>query len=301
MLTRTHINSPFDGLPISLIAVAPETPPKAVIQIAHGVCGRKERFTEFMEYLSSKGYACVAHDHRGHGESIREENDRGYTYRGRSTALVADMRGITSWITQKFPDTPVFLLGHSMGSLAARVYIKKHDEDISGLILCGSPSYNPLTPIGYMLAGLISLINHGRLRPTFLQEMTSSKYNRRFKGEGDKAWTCSDPASREAVRKEPACNFIITADYSLTIMELMMATYSRKGWHSSNNSMPVLFLAGDDDPCLISKKAFLHAVDSMRAAGYADVRYRLFPAMRHEVLHEKDKVTVWNEILEFIS
>ena len=301
MLTRTDINSPFDGLPISVMAVTPDARPKAVIQIAHGICGRKERFAEFMEYLAEKGYACVSHDHRGHGESIRKEEDRGYSYQGRSAALIADMREVTSWIKKYFPGVPVFLLGHSMGSLVVRAYIKRYDSDIDGLILCGSPSYDPLTPVGYVLARLASLIAHGRLRTALLLEARSARFNRRFKEEGDKAWTCSDPVSRKSVMDDPACNFILTADYSLTLMELMMSVYSRGGWHSSNNSMPVLFLSGADDPCMIGKSEFLHAVDSMRDAGYADVRYRIFPSMRHEVLHERGKEIVWNEILEFIS
>jgi alpha-beta hydrolase superfamily lysophospholipase len=301
MLTRTYIRSPFDGLQISILSDIPEEKPKAIVQIAHGICGRKERFTEFMQFLSSKGYACVVHDHRGHGESIREEGDRGYSYQGRSNALIADMMEVTSWIRGEYPDTPIYLLGHSMGSMVVRTYIKRQDNDISGIILCGSPSYDPLSPIGYILARLISLIDHGRLRPSYLQENRSTKYNRRFKDEGDKAWTCSVPSVRKAVREDPACNFIMTADYSLTLMELVRETYSRRGWNSTNNSLPILFLSGSDDPCLINKKAFLHAVDCMRKAGYANVSYRLFPEMRHEVLYEKDRELVWNEILEFIS
>lgn len=301
MLIRTYIKSPFDGLTISIVSATPEGSPKAVIQIAHGVCGRKERFEEFMTYATENGYACVAHDHRGHGDSIIEERDRGYSYQGRSAALVADMKEVTSWLRQQFPDTPVYLLGHSMGSLVARTYIKKDDTGISGLILCGSPSYDPRVPIGYLLAKLISLINHGRYRPVAIQEAKSAKFNSRFKDEDDKAWTCSVPSVRKAVREDPACNFIITADYSLTIMELMRETYSRRGWHSSNNSMPILFLSGEDDPCMMNKKKFLHTVDCMRQVGYANVNYRLFPGMRHEIMHEKDKGKVWKEILTFIS
>lgn len=300
MLTRTNIKSPFDGLSISLVSATPVGSPKAVIQIAHGICGRKERFEEFMTYAATNGYACVAHDHRGHGESVLKESDRGYSYQGRSAALVADMMEVTSWIRQEFPDTPIYLLGHSMGSLVARTYIKKDDTGISGLILCGSPSYDKRVPIGYFLVKLLSLINHGRIRPIALQNSSTTKFNERFKDEGDKAWTCSVPSVRKAVREDPACNFAITADYSLTLMELMRETYSRRGWHSSNNSMPVLFLSGDDDPCLVDKHKFLHSVDCMRQVGYANVSYRLFPGMRHEVMHEKDKEEVWTEIMKFI-
>lgn len=300
MLHKLNIESPFDGLHVSMLATVPETRPKAVIFIIHGICGRKERFLPFMQYMSDKGYACVAHDHRGHGESIRNEKDWGYSYRGRSAAVVRDMRAIAAWINENFPDTPVYMLGHSMGSLAARAYVKEDDRGLDGLILCGSPSYSPLSRLGLFLMRMISLIDKGRIRPLVFQRLTEKKYNKRFEDEGEKAWTCSDSETRKAVKEDPSCNFTFTADYSATLMELMLKTYSKRGWLSSNNTMPVLFLAGDDDPCIISRKKFLKAVDAMRSAGYANVSYRLFPKMRHEVLNEIGKEKVWEEIVRFI-
>ena len=71
------VESAYDGLNISVLEVAPVEKPKAVVFLAHGLCGCKERFLPFMEYLARNGIACVANDHRGHGSSIRNEEDRG--------------------------------------------------------------------------------------------------------------------------------------------------------------------------------------------------------------------------------
>ncbi len=301
MLRKSHITSPFDGLNISMITTTPEAKPKAVLFIIHGLNGKKERFLPFMEYMTENGYVCIAHDHRGHGESVLKEEDRGYSYNGRSAALTKDMRAIRKWIRENFPDTPVYMLGHSMGSLAARAYVRENDKDLKGLILCGSPSYNPLTLIGMLMLKPISLIRQGRLRPVIFQKLMDDRYNRRFMNEGEKAWVCSDSNSRKTIKEDPSCNFSLTADYSLTLLELMRKAYSRKGWLSSNNTMPVLFLAGDDDPCIIDRHHFLLAVDAMRSAGYANVDYRLFPGMRHEVLNEIGKEKVWSEIIRFLE
>ena len=301
MIRKVHITSPFDGLNISTIATTPEVKPKAVIFIIHGISGKKERFLPFMEYMTDKGYACIAHDHRGHGESVLKEEDRGYSYKGRSAALTKDMRAVTGWINENFPDTPIYMLGHSMGSLAARAYIRENDTDLDGLILCGSPSYNPLTWLGMMMIKPISLIRQGRIRPIIFQKLMDDGYNRKFKSEGEKAWVCSDSNVRKTVKEDPSCNFSLTADYSVTLLELMHKAYSRRGWLSSNNSMPVLFLAGSEDPCIIDRHHFLLAVDAMRNAGYANVDYRLFPGMRHEVLNEIGKEEVWSEIICFLE
>ena len=78
MLTKMTMRSLHDDLDISVMVVAPEQEPKAVLQIAHGICGCKERFIPFMEYMAGHGVLCVAGDHRGHGASVKSPDDLGY-------------------------------------------------------------------------------------------------------------------------------------------------------------------------------------------------------------------------------
>ena len=130
MIREMTLNSRADGLGVSVMVVTPREAPRAVIQLSHGVCGCKERFLPFMNYMAGKGIACVAGDHRGHGASVRSADDLGYMYEGGYMALVDDMRMITEWAHETFPDVPLYLLGHSMGSLAARVYTKYDDSAI---------------------------------------------------------------------------------------------------------------------------------------------------------------------------
>ena len=42
------------------------------------------------------------------------------------------------------------------------------------------------------------------------------------------------------------------------------------------------------------------AVRAMRCAGYRDVRGKLYPGMRHEILNEKDKEKVYHDIFTYI-
>ena len=80
----------------------------------------------------------------------------------------------------------------------------------------------------------------------------------------------------------------------------MEATYKSDAWNVSNPLMPVIFISGSDDPCMISEQKFHRAAWSMHKVGYRNVRSSLYPNMRHEVLNEIDKMDVWNEIREFI-
>jgi alpha-beta hydrolase superfamily lysophospholipase len=264
------------------------------------MCGCKERFEPVMDFLSDNGIVCIANDHRGHGESIKETNDLGYFYSGGYQALVEDVRAVTAWGLKEFPGLPYYLLGHSMGSLAARIYVKQDDSALSGLIVCGSPSWNPMSVIGRILTGAACMIGLDRSRPGFLQTMTSDRYNRRFASEGPQAWTCSDPEVRRSFRENPRCNFRFTMNGANNLMKMMGQTYNLKGWKVSKPMMPILFISGSDDPCMISEKKFHQAAWSMYKVGYRNVRSSIYPDMRHEVLNEVDKLDVWNEILDFM-
>jgi alpha-beta hydrolase superfamily lysophospholipase len=39
----------------------------------------------------------------------------------------------------------------------------------------------------------------------------------------------------------------------------------------------------------------------MRKVGYRCVDLKIYPGMRHEILNETDRLTVWNDILDKLS
>ena len=75
MIESHKLTSNSDGLEISVLTCADAVAPKAVFQLVHGMCEHKERYVPFMEFLASKGYAVIIHDHRGHGESVRSAEE----------------------------------------------------------------------------------------------------------------------------------------------------------------------------------------------------------------------------------
>ena len=70
-----NIKSPFDELELETAVFVPKNTPKAIIQFSHGMSEHKERYFDFINYLSDNGYICVINDHRGHGASVREKGD----------------------------------------------------------------------------------------------------------------------------------------------------------------------------------------------------------------------------------
>ena len=58
-------------------------------------------------------------------------------------------------------------------------------------------------------------------------------------------------------------------------------------WYATiSNDLPVLILAGDQDPVANYGEGAYHVANRLRETGHADVRTRVFSGVRHEVHNE---------------
>lgn len=297
-----YFPSEADGLRISALAVLPdEKPYRGVVQLVHGMCEFKERYLPFMKYLAGLGYAAVIHDHRGHGKSVKSKADLGYMYGGGADALLKDIETVNREIRRQLPGIPLILFGHSMGSLAVRAFAAQHDDCMDLLIVCGSPSSNPVRPAGELIARAEKKIWGARHRSRLLETMSFGSYAFRFRKDREcTAWICSDREVAEAYRKSELCTFTFTDDGYLMLFELMKRAYDTKRWECRNPGLPILFVGGAEDPCIGNVRKFAKTLGAMRIAGYHDVKGKLYPGMRHEILNEKDKEQVYHDIAAYI-
>lgn len=290
-----------DGLHLWGLLLVPQNP-KAVLQISHGMCEHKERYIAFMEYMARAGYACVIHDHRGHGKSIKSSEDLGYFYENGGEAIVEDLHQVTEVIKEQFPELPYFLFGHSMGSLAVRCYIKKYDKEIDGLIVCGSPSDNSMTNVGLALDKLLQKCKGDHARSDFVDELFSKGFEKPFASEMlPHAWICSDKEVVKKYNEEPLCNFTFTLNGYEALLWLVKNTYSKQGWKLENATLPIHFISGAMDPCMINEQKFIEAVERMKQVGYQEVTSHLYPNMRHEILNEIGKEQVYVDVEKFYN
>lgn len=295
------IASHHDNLQLSVLAVCPEKP-KAVVQMAHGMCEHKERYLSFMRFLAAHGYAAFLNDHRGHGESVLDQADLGYFYDGGARALIDDMHLLTEHIRGEYPSLPIALFGHSMGSLAVRCYTKRYDKEINSLIVCGSPSANAFTGMMKKFDDLLIRTKGDRARSDVINTVFSGAFEARFRSEGiENAWLSSDRSVSEAYNADPLCHFTFTLNGYKALLDLLTDTYSDVGWKMENPRLPIRFLSGANDPCMVSRSAFARSVDHMRKVGYTNVSSRLFEGMRHEILNETEKESVYADILDFLE
>lgn len=299
--TTFTMASACDGLELSVMLMKPKGRIEAIVQLAHGMAEHKERYLKFMDFLAEHGIMSVIMDHRGHGASVRSKEDLGYFYDDSGRYIVEDAHQLTLLIKQDYPKLPYVLFGHSMGSLVVRAYSKCYDKDIDGLIVCGSPSKNALAPLALRFVKLLEKVKSDHYRSKLVQHLTFSAYEKRFINEGSRnAWLS---ANQENVKRYDACElcgFSFTLNGFQNLFLLMTEVYERAGWKCLNKDLPIVFLAGSDDPCIVNEEKFCQAYTFLQDIGYTNIEHKLFDKLRHEILFERDADMVYEYIYDWI-
>ena len=110
-----------------------------VVQIAHGVAEYGARYAPFAQFLCDHGFAVVANDHLGHGQSLIADSPM--VYLGEEDGwrhVVDDIEELRRRTAKVFAGKPYFLFGHSMGSFLSRTHLIRYPGRLTGCVLCGT-------------------------------------------------------------------------------------------------------------------------------------------------------------------
>ena len=126
----THIRTQ-DGLKLHLQKDIPQTKPKAIVVISHGLASHSGVFGDFAKTMNADGIGVYRFDHRGHGKSDGRDSIHIKSY----FEMVEDLRLVVQKAKAEYPNTPIFVLGHSMGGHISALYGTKYPDDVNGFIL----------------------------------------------------------------------------------------------------------------------------------------------------------------------
>lgn len=276
---------------------------RAVVQICHGMAEYIDRYEEFAIWLSQKGYYVNGHDHLGHGKSVRSEEDYGYfpDQKG-NECVIGDIRKLFLATRKNYPDCPYFMMGHSMGSFLLRQYIQKYGNELDGAVIMGT-GYQPypLLLAGELLCGVIGKVCGSHYRSRLVDGMAFGSYNEKFEpGKTGREWLSSEEENVSRYEADPLCGFLFTVG-GYRQMFRGMRTLTKKGVKRIPKDLPVLFVSGSQDPVGDFGAGVWKVYEQFRDAGMTDVTIRLFPEDRHEILHEKDRLEVFEEIESWLE
>jgi len=281
----------------------PEGQITAVVQIVHGIAEYVERYDAFAEYLNSQGILVVAEDHMGHGKSIDHGGTKGFFDGGWSAAVEDSCRLIRN-TRNEFPGVPFILFGHSMGSFMARTILCKHpDMGLAGAVICGT-GWMPDAVIGAgkAAAGLICKIIGERTPSDRLQNMIFGGYNKKIEHPRTSSdWLSRDNAVVDAYEADPMCGFTVCCGLLRDMMSGMAYNQKPENLARMKKDLPVLFIAGGEDPVGDYGKSVLQAADKFRECGMQDVTHKIYPLCRHEILNEINRQEVFGDIHGWIQ
>ena len=293
-----------DGTAIHVYQWAADDP-KAVVQIAHGAIEHAGRYADFAQALAARGFAVYADDHRGHGRTAGTAENAAYFSDGRGgfSLAVDDLHALTQRIKAEKPGLKVFLLGHSMGSLMARVYAARYGADIDGLVLTGTGRVSPVL-IGIVrgLAKIEILFLGRRHRSPLLHKLVFGTLNRPFKGDTGSEFICSDLEVVRAYADDEFCGNMASAEFVDQLLWGTREAARKRTFDRYPKELPLFIGAGEFDTMGGGKLAAVRKdVADFKAAGVQDMVLHVYDGMRHEILNETDKQKVYADIIAWME
>ena len=270
-----------------------------IIQIVHGMAEHSDRYIDVANYLCTKGFAVIMHDHAGHGKSIKTNDDLGFFCEENGfRKIVEDTNKVTKLAKQKFPDKKLILWGHSMGSFVTRSYISKFSDDIDGAVICGTSGKNPAADIGIMLAKGIAKIKGARYRSKFIDSMAFGTYNKKFDGNTGFEWLSKNEDNINEYVADDKCGYLFSASAFADLFSLLKEVSTEECFAKTPKDLPLYLIAGDMDPVGNYGKGVKEVYERYKNTSH-NIQIKLYPSLRHEIHNENEKEAVYNDIADF--
>lgn len=277
--------------------------PVAVLQIVHGMAEYVERYEETARFFTERGFVVTGEDHLGHGGSVSEGGTYGYFCKqDPATVVVRDVHRLKKMTQELYPGVPYFILGHSMGSFMVRNYICRYGTGIQGAIIMGT-GQNTSVQVACIkaLAAEQKCFGGDTRKSPVLHNLIFGSVNKRIdnpKSEND--WLSCNEENVAQYNADERCGFMFTVNGFATLFELIARSIKPENLEKIPKDLPVLFVAGDQDPIGDYGDGVKAAYDTLEDAGLEHLALKLYEGDRHEILNEADGKTVMKDLHSWI-
>lgn len=290
------------GAPLFLYQWIPDNKPIAVFQVVHGMAEHAARYQRLAQFLTDRGIAVYADDHHGHGRSVQDDHSLGVLPKDGFSSLVEAEKEITERIRKEYPDTPVFLFGHSMGSFISRQYLAKYDKPVNGVILSGTGNPTYIELLGGLFVATLQCFIFGRKSPAkVLDNLAFGGYNRKFAPNRTAFdWLSRDEYEVDKYVQDPMCGTIFPTGFYRSFFKALLFLKTKKSVRQISKELPILFLSGEKDPVGDFGKGVKMVYETYRQQRFQNLELHLFPGCRHEILNETNRDEVMDVLYEWV-
>lgn len=279
----------------------PEGEIKGIFHLVHGMTEHIERYDHIFSALAEDGFIAAGFDNLGHGRTANDDSELGFIASSDGwQRLIEDAGNFGRKLKEIYPDKPLYLMGHSMGSFIARLAAEQYPALYEKLIFCGTAGKNPLAKAGLLLTKVIKKLKGEKHISKLCNNMAFGSYNKKFSGDTPYEWLTRD---REVIKKYSAdkfCTFKFTVSALYDLITLIDKC-NRKAWFKNiSKTAPVLLIAGEADPVGNYGKGVQQVYENLRKED-CKAFLKLYKAARHEIHNDFCKEEVISDILRFLK
>ena len=245
---------------------------KGVIGLVHGLGEHAGRYQHVAEYFVEQGFAVIAPDLRGHGQSAGLRGDAAYEQ------LLDQVNHLLEEATKLFPNKPRFLYGHSMGGNVVLGHALQRTANLAGLMVT-APFLKPAAPIPALKLWFGKLIGSmwGKFRlPNGL----------------DRSGLSRNPAVAEAYDNDKHVHDKISARWFFPAYAV--------GQQAMNNAddirLPMLLMHGSAD-----RLTNFDASKAMAEKNTKHITFKEWTDFYHELHNEPEKMEVFSYMFEWMK
>lgn len=276
--------------------------PRAVIMLSHGMAEHSGRYARLGEALNAQGISLLALDQRGHGRSAESGETGHFADHAGWRKVQSDLALLQQRITELYPNLPIILLGHSMGSYISQAYLQEHSKELHAAILSGS-NYQPVWL--YQIARLIARFERWRLgrqeRSRLINFLSFGSFNKAFKpNRSEFDWLSRDTAEVDRYVNDPLCGFICTTGLWCDLLRGLMQITPISRLARIDSDLPILVIGGSRDPVSQGKR-LNDLADALQRAGIAQVDKHIYPEARHELFNELNRDEVTAQLIAWVE
>lgn len=304
MLKEFEFKSSDSKNKIHAVKWEPKDKPKAILQIAHGMAEHVMRYEDFAKFLNKHGFLVCGNDHLGHGKTAACNDDFGYCGPLDGHKLVVrDLKQLHDIVSKDYPDIPYFLMGHSMGSFLCREFIETYGECLAGAIVMGT-GQQPQALLAFVkrLCKIFAAAKGWKHRSDTIDKLAFGAYNRRFKPiKTGYEWLCRDDCQATRYQSDPYCGYVFTLNGFYNMFDTISFIEKNDNISKIPKDLPVFIVAGDQDPVGSYGKGPTKVYNDFKNAEIKNVKIKLYPDDRHEILNELDKDQVYDDLLKWME
>lgn len=277
---------------------------KGVVQIIHGMGENSSRYEHVALELFKNGYGVYMHDHRGHGRTAAVKENLGHLGDGDVfLKMVYDMKEVTDIIKRQLGEVPIFLLGHSMGSFLSQKYISLFGKELKGVLLTGTDGKKGrILDVGISISRK-EIKKHGKKykskklnRISFLNCHIAFIPNRtKFD------WLTRDTKEVDKFIDDDLLGFSYDNLFYYYFFKGLKDIHKKSVMNKIPKNLPIYIFGGSKDPIGRNGRGIVSLYNMYKKIGIKNVTCKIYENGRHEILNEKNKDYVIEDMIMWIN